>query len=350
MGSGRPAPDQPDVGRALLAHLRRTLGRSDLDWAEPPRRITGGFDTAIYGFRLAGAPDAFGGPLVLRLFRAEASTAHARFEGAVHTAVAALGYPAPRVLSTSEPGGELGRAFLLLERVPGRRMLDPLLHPRTLRAPELLADAQARLHALDAGVFERALEAEGFGTGRLGLEAELAELGAGIECFSLGGLREGLRWLAERRPRTPERLSICHGDFHPLNVLVAGGRVSGVVDWARARVCPPDYDVGITVALLRLGPVHLPGALAPAVELGRRALVAAYLRAYARRRALDEDAVRYFEALRCLVILLEASEHRLADAGAIPRPSKPTAFGGPRAVARVVARFHALTGVRATPP
>jgi aminoglycoside phosphotransferase (APT) family kinase protein len=228
-------------------------------------------------------------------------------------------------------------------------MLDPLLDPQGLRAPGLLARAQARLHALDAGAFERAVSAAGLSIDRLSVDAELAELEAGSERLSLAGLRGGLRWLAERRPRLSAR-AICHGDFHPLNVLVANGAVSGVVDWARVRICDPAYDAGTTAGLLRLGPVELPGFLAPVVGAARRAFVAAYRRAYAKHRALDEDAVRWSEALRCLVILLEVSEHRMADAGRSPRPSKPTAFGSPRAAAAVVARFHALTGVGVAPP
>lgn len=339
-----PAADAALVARALLEHLRRTLDRTELDYAEPPARITGGFDTAIYGFRLARAPGALAGPLVLRLFREEQGVAQARFEAAVHGAVAALGYRAPRVLLTGGSDGELGRAFLLMERVPGRRMLDPMFDPQSLRAPGLLADAQARLHALDAGAFERAVSAAGVSPDRLSVDAELADLEAGSERLSMAGLRGGLRWLAERRPKLSAR-AICHGDFHPLNVLVASGAVSGVVDWARVRICDPAYDVGVTAGLIRLGPVGLPGFLAPAVAAGRRAFVAAHRRAYARQRALDEDAVRWSEALRCLVILLEVGEHRLAHAGRCPRPSKPTAFGSPRAAAAVVERFRALTGV-----
>jgi aminoglycoside phosphotransferase (APT) family kinase protein len=266
----------------------------------------------------------------------------------VHGAVCALGYPAPRVVACGGPEGELGRAFLILERVPGRRMLDPLLAPGSLGAPGLLAAAQARLHALEPCALERALEAAGIGVRRLSLDSELAELEAGCERLSLAGLRPGLRWLAAHRPELPAR-AICHGDFHPLNVLVAGGAVSGVVDWARARICDPAYDAGVTLALLRLGPLELPAPLAGLARAGRSAFVAAYRRAYARRRELDADAVAWCEALRCLVILLEVGEHLRADAGRAPRPSKPTAFGSPRARAAVVARFRALSGVGVDP-
>ena len=57
------------LARALIAHLRGMLATPELDVAEAPARISGGFDTDIYTLRLRGAPRAFAGPLVLRVLR-----------------------------------------------------------------------------------------------------------------------------------------------------------------------------------------------------------------------------------------------------------------------------------------
>jgi len=43
---------------------------------------------------------------------------------------------------------------------------------------------------------------------------------------------------------------LCHGDFHPGNVLVAADRV-GVIDWANAARGVPDADHARTLLLLR---------------------------------------------------------------------------------------------------
>lgn len=40
-----------------------------------------------------------------------------------------------------------------------------------------------------------------------------------------------------------ERLGLCHGDFHPGNVLVDDGVVTGVVDWSAAWLGPAEADV-----------------------------------------------------------------------------------------------------------
>ena len=65
-------------------------------------------------------------------------------------------------------------------------------------------------------------------------------------------MREGLRWLVEHRPAEPARLSICHRDFHALNVLFADGEVTGIVDWGGLLVADPVFDVANTVMLLTI--------------------------------------------------------------------------------------------------
>ena len=51
-------PTAAEVGARLLAHLRRMDGMHSVDFAEPPSRISGGFETLIFAFRLARAAAA----------------------------------------------------------------------------------------------------------------------------------------------------------------------------------------------------------------------------------------------------------------------------------------------------
>ena len=46
-----------------------------------------------------------------------------------------------------------------------------------------------------------------------------------------------------------------HLDYHPLNVMTAGHRLTCVLDWANAAVGDPRADVARTVTLLRLAPL-----------------------------------------------------------------------------------------------
>ena len=128
-------------------------------------------------------------------------------------------------------------------------------------------------------------------------------------------------------------------------MLVDKGEVSGVIDWTYARIADPAYDVGATIAIFGQGPIDLPGVLQTPADWFRRWIIARYYRAYRQLRNVDEGAVRYYEALRCLAFLMEAGEHRQAELGVIARPEKPTAFGAPRTVRGITARFQEITQV-----
>lgn len=342
-------PDRLD--RALLEVLRAASACEALSFAEPLTPIAGGFDTGIFGFRLAGAAAPWDAPLVLRAFRAGTAPERVRFEIALHAAIAAQGYPVPRVLHASATPEAIGAAFLVLERVPGERLVPPQIGPATLRFPSVLADAQLRLHALDPEPVARAIEAAGVPRASVRAAQELLHFAQRSEEQGLGGLRPGLGWLREHPPaRAPE--VVCHGDFHPLNVMVERGALSGVLDWtlAHVKLDDPAYDVGATTALLRHGPVDVPRALSGVVHVARRLLLGAYRRRYLRARALLPASVDYYEALRTLGCAIEAAEHRMGELGRAPVPDKPTAFGDRTTQQGLVRRFRELTGTRISLP
>jgi aminoglycoside phosphotransferase (APT) family kinase protein len=339
-------PDTTDVAEELLHNLRGRLGSDSVDYAEAPERIHGGFDTFIYGFSLRGAPQRFSGRLILRLYRPDTDPRQACFESTIQNVLAAAGYPSPPVLLVGRAGDGLGLPFVVMPRVPGRLMLDTLWGPTAIRMSTTLARAQSALHSIDPEPVRRALTRAGWPDDALAVERELRDVEREIERAMLGGLRPGTRWLASNRPRSAGDTVVCHGDLHPLNVLVDGGRISGVIDWSerRLRLGDPAYDVGATVAILSHGPVDVPDLLVGPITLGRRCFVAAYLRAYARDRPLDRERVRYYEALRCLIFLVEVGASRQAAAGVIPAILKRSAFGDDRTVRGVMRRFQAITG------
>ena len=338
------------LAAALLGHLRQVLRRSELDFIESPVQISGGYDTKIYAFRLAGAAREWSGPLILRLFRVETPGRAARFEATVQNCVADLGMCAPRVLEAVEETEPLGGAFLVMERAAGRSLLSALASRDLLRVPGWLADTQARLHALDARALERALAAAGFEPAARSAGAELAESTERIESLGLPGLRAGAGWLAGERPDPPVLPAICHGDFHPLNVLYERRRVTGLIDWTRAHLAWPEYDVGTTLALLSHGPIRVPAWLAPPARAARALLVRAYLSAYGRRRPLDPERLRWFEALRLLRFLVEEGAEQAAELAGRRRSSKPSPWADVSVRRGIYARFESLTSVRVRTP
>jgi aminoglycoside phosphotransferase (APT) family kinase protein len=339
-----------DAGIAprLIAYLRAALGDELIDYASEPSAISGGFDTSVFAFRLAGAPQAFSQPLILRVFR-PGSARQAGFESAVQNALAACAFPAPPVLITEQDEARLGGAFTIMPRVEGSIMLGAFFGPRIVRLPALLGRTHAQLHGLDVDRF--AGRVEDAGVARTDLCArDIVALQERIERASLLGLQGCMSWLASREPRETG-LAVCHGDFHPLNILIDGDGVSGVIDWAGTRIADPAWDVGATVALISQGPVNVPRPLYAAIAYLRRRVVAGYLRAYSGERALDLDAVRYYEALRTLGFAVEAGEKRQQRGGILPPDTRPSAFEGSHVLSRILRRLREITGVTpALPP
>ena len=346
----------PVIDKRLLDYLCLNTG-AQLEYAEPPSRITGGFDTHIYAFRLSGAPNYLAGHLILRLFREDnpwvtlPSGQRALFESTVQNAIAEAGYSAPRVFAACTENDVLGAPFLIMEKLQGRVMLEMLFRPSRiwLRLPEMLAQSQARLHALDPAALINALESHGLPVAPLSVSDWIAQVQTMIDYAALDGLRPGMRWLHDNAPAAGTAV-ICHGDFHPLNILVHAGAVSGVIDWPWVRLADPAYDVGATVAIFSQGPLALPDLLARPVQAGRQWLLSRYRRAYQRLRPLDETAVAYYEALRCLGFLLEAGMHWQADAKVIRRPEKPSAFATVPVARSVIRRLRRITGLTLSLP
>ena len=336
----------PDLASAFLSHLRSELHAPDLGYAARPTAISGGFDTRIFAFRLHGAPGPWSGPLILRVMNPAHDPARALRERAIQNALVAQGYPVPRVLVASADRSPLGAGFLVMERAAGR----PLLDDRLRGVSATLADAQTRLHALDAEPLLRALDDEGRAAGgsfdrrAVGYEGHLAELDRRVRVAGLTGLGPGLRWLLDHRPVGGPRV-ICHCDFHPQNLLVEGGRVTAVLDWPNTLVAEPECDVAATLVILRLTPVEVfpvPAALRVLVAVLRPIMTARYLARYRRARPLDESRLRYYEAGACMRGLVRAGGARVAgDAN----PLDASSFGD-----RLAARFARVSGVPVTLP
>lgn len=187
------------------------------------------------------------GPLVLKLARAAGDKRETFREAAILTLVETLDLPAPAVhgvLAHEERWG------LLIDRVEG-----PPFAERMLAAPETIGahfEAMARLHRL---VHER----PGAGLPDLVMALDAAIARAPVLGDALRRrLREGLK-------ARPGGDRLCHGDFHPYNVMGALDAPM-LIDWLDARCGAPEADVCRSYVLM----AGFDEALA-------RAYVAAYL-------------------------------------------------------------------------
>jgi aminoglycoside phosphotransferase (APT) family kinase protein len=132
---------------------------------------------------------------------------------------------------------------------------------------------------------------------------------------------------------------VCHGDFHPLNILGEHGNVSGVIDWANMVVAPAEMDVGSAIANIATVPFNVPAVLKPVLRIVVARILANYRRAYAARRRLDDDAVRYFQVFRAMAQLVPVMRSRITGA------TYGGAFGSDAGIDNVVRYIRARSGV-----
>jgi Ser/Thr protein kinase RdoA (MazF antagonist) len=173
------------------------------------------------------------GSRVVKLYRSAGAKQTVFREAGNHAAAEALGLPVPAVWSVQQISGRWGIVF---DRVRGSSFAeqmrgDPTTLPRYL---EILAQLQARIHAH---------QAHQFGSLKVWLATRIA--GARL----LDEPRKQL--LLDRLADMPEGDRLCHGDFHPINVLGEASQPI-LIDWPDACRGDPAADVCRSYLLSRL--------------------------------------------------------------------------------------------------
>jgi aminoglycoside phosphotransferase (APT) family kinase protein len=232
------------------AAVMAALGLGPMTAATP---VQGGWDTLLWKVEHGGITYA------LRLFRAEQVETCHRETAAMRTA-AVHGIPVPHIY---REGSWEGRPVLLLSWCPGIVLLEPLRHAPWQAWPLGIAFGrmQARIHAVPAPDLLRA-------RGDVWIER------AGPDEHAL---KERLRALPL------EQEALLHLDYHPLNVLVQGGRITCVLDWANAAAGDPRADLARTLTILRLAPAP-PGTPRLHLALLRLLLELGWRRGYRQQR------------------------------------------------------------------
>jgi aminoglycoside phosphotransferase (APT) family kinase protein len=238
-----------DPAAALVRWASELFGDA-VTLSEPSTTRGEGFDSEIHLVHLAGSalPPAWRDPLVLRILPTPDRLADGHREAAIQDRLADLGYPAPRVLHVFAPGELTDRPTQVVQRAPGGLLLDDLLRrPWTARRlVRRLAELQARLHDLPTGDFP---DTDDLLDRRLRLPRHVVATGDHPE---LNRALEQVEALAPRLRDAPQ--SICHGDFHPLNVLNDGGSAT-VIDWTDAGLGDRHGDLARTLLLFDMAAI-----------------------------------------------------------------------------------------------
>lgn len=215
---------------------------------------------------------AWGEGRVLKLFHPWFDLESIQYEQRIARAVCASGVAAPQVGELVQVGERYGLTY---QRVDGPSMLDLLQRePWTVLAcARALAERQAQMHA---SVFTADIPSQ---RDRLAHKLEhAAALSAAVRTS-----------LLNRLASMPTGAQVCHGDFHPGNVIMsAQGGV--VIDWIDASRGNPLADVARTSIILQgLAAGEISN---PFLKQFARVFHAAYLRQYFHLRPQGREEFR----------------------------------------------------------
>jgi aminoglycoside phosphotransferase (APT) family kinase protein len=197
------------------------------------------------------------GARVVKLYKSPLAKPAAFREAANQVAVEAMGLPVPRVWGVHEIGGRWGVVFDRLKHPSfAEQMLsNPDEVPRYL---ECMVRLHMRIHAQPAIQFAD-------------LKVRLAD---NIAATTLLEERQK-RDLLDRVAEMPDGNRLCHGDFHPRNILGDASQPV-VIDWPDARRGDPAADLCRSYLLMKLHTAEI---------------ATTYLDAYCRAARMSHQAV-----------------------------------------------------------
>ena len=215
---------------------------------------------------------AYGEGRVLKLLFDEDAEEEAEREAHITIAARNAGLPAPKVWETLNVNGRPG---IVMEYVEGATMIrwGTNLPWRVYTGAVLMARLHAKMHSKMCGDIPELRD----------------RLKSGIEESEV--IEDDLRELALKRLESlSDGDSICHGDFHPDNIIMSNsGPV--IIDWECGANGRPEADVARTVVLVQSGEPLVTGIRRGVIGVARRIFLSIYLREYFKITGMTWDAV-----------------------------------------------------------
>lgn len=228
---------------------------------------------------------------VLKLLRAPGPSKGLAFEIAALHAARSAGVSVPQAYEEVVIDG---RTNLMMERLEGSDLLTIIGQKPWLvfRSGRLTGEIHARINAARAPASLPAVrDVVTRGLARLApSEPTLAE------------------WVGRILAHLPDGDALCHGDFHPGQLMSSGDRYAAF-DWSGAKRGDPLFDYARTRVLLSIGepPPGTQLTLQLLAKVGRRVLLSSYARSYERHTAerVDQARVRRWEIVNLAARVLD---------------------------------------------
>jgi Ser/Thr protein kinase RdoA (MazF antagonist) len=253
------------MGRTLSEEqLRLPLGPGERSFTENPAQLDLNLFSPLARGRTADIY-AWEDGFVLKLFQSRFGAEETQLEAEIGHAVSGTGLPVPGVGDVVQVNGRNG---VIYERVDGTTMLAALGRKpwRILYYARRLAALHAQMHAFP---FNQNIPPQ---RGRLDRKIRHASaLPVQLKSAVLAALEA-----------MPDGDRLCHGDFHPDNILLAS-KAEVIIDWLDATRGNPLADVART-SIIALGAVATPQFSNPFMKMLIRLFHTVYIGQYFRIR------------------------------------------------------------------
>jgi len=229
---------------------------------------------------------SWGTDRVLKLFRPQYQFA-VEIEAERTRAAHACGVPSPEVFEIVEVDGRRGIVF---SRVEGPTLMSHVGEIGVASVARALARLHASVHEIPA--------------------VGLPSLRAQVE--SAQGIDEQARSESLARiDQMPDGEVLCHGDFHPGNIVIASdGAV--ILDWVNASSAPAAADVARTLMLI--GYQGMSDQTTDGIRRARREMTDAYLAAYLEFTSVTREDVARCEPVMAAALLRAEPDNIEQDA------------------------------------
>lgn len=211
---------------------------------------------------------AFGPDKVLKLYRDWVPVDWVSHQLRVDELVQRAGVPCPKTFGSTEIDGRFG---ILYERVRGTTMRQLIES-----SPWKIVHYGRKMAALHHVLHETTTSAAP--SQKEHLREAMLQSSARLDEASLASILAKLDAL-------PFGQTVCHGDFHPDNILVTETGDAVIIDWANVSIGHPLADVARTLLMLSSPflPLNIPLPTRVALRTLRPMLRRAYIREYCRR-------------------------------------------------------------------
>jgi len=263
--------------------------------------------TPILGECIGGDIYAWGDDQLIRLFPHTVDKLYVEWFESVARALIEAGVPVPDVVGTVELSQGTG---IIFERIAGPTLGDHLLHEADItdenlaRMGRVFAQTHLRLHDV------RRVPAVPVGPRKFG---PMIDFQAALSSAQQQALLAMLIDLSKGPFAGDCGPCLCHGDYHPLNVMLSP-RGPVVIDWENVHLGDPLADVARAMLILDGLPIEqpdLPTDRLPHVARFAQAYLDHYVALFSSKYEADEELVRQrIDAWRPVICAIRLSDKR----------------------------------------